>query len=39
VTLLGRDATLSFSQKPDGLAITLPSDARPQPANVYRLEM
>jgi alpha-L-fucosidase len=39
VTLLGRDAPLSFSQNVEGLAITLPSDARPQLANVYRLEI
>jgi hypothetical protein len=39
VTLLGRDAPLSFSQNPDGLMITLPSDAHPQLTNVYRLEI
>ena len=39
VTLLGRDAPLSFSQSAEELTITLPSDARPQLANVYRMEI
>lgn len=39
VTLLGRDAPLSFSQNAEGLAITLPTDAHPQLANVYRIEI
>jgi alpha-L-fucosidase len=39
VTLLGRDASLSFSQNADGLTIKLPTDAPHQLANVYRLEI
>jgi alpha-L-fucosidase len=39
VTLLGRDAPLSFSQNADGLTITLPSDAPHHLANVYRIEI
>ena len=39
VTLLGRDAPLTFSQDAEGLTITLPSDAPRQLANVYRMEI
>jgi alpha-L-fucosidase len=38
VTLLGRDAPLSFSQGADGLTIMLPPDT-PQLANVYRINI
>ena len=39
VTLLGRNAPLSFSQNAEGLAITLPPDVAQQLANVYRIEI
>ena len=39
VTLLGREAPLTFTQNADGLTVTLPSDAPRQLANVYRIEI